>query len=207
MDNIVNRHTTKDAFVERRDDFVAIFERTTFQTTQRSAIFFGDDDIMGNVNQTTSEVSSIGRFHSGVGQTFTCTVRRDEVFEHRHTFLKVRKDWVFDDLLPFGTGLLRLSHQSTHTRKLLDLVLRTAGSGVEHHVDRIKSLVSFGHLFHQDVAKVVVDVCPRINNLIITFGIGDETHFVVGLDLVDLSLSFLYNAALLFRNDDIIEVE
>ena len=128
MDNIVNRHTTKDTFIERRDDFIAIFKCATFQTAQRSAIFFGNNHIMRNINQTTSEVSRIGCFHRCVGQTFTCTMRRDEVFEHRHTLLKVRENWVFNNLLSFCTSLLRLGHQSTHTRKLLNLVFRTTGS-------------------------------------------------------------------------------
>ena len=48
---------------------------------------------------------------------------------------------------------------------------------------------------------------PCIDNLIVTLGIGDESHLVVGLDLINLVLAFLHDAFLLFRNDDIIKVE
>ena len=145
------RHTTKNTFRERRYGFIAILQCTTFKSTQRSTVFFIDNHVVADVNQTTGKVSGIGRFHSGIGQTLTCTVRRNEVFEHGHTFLKVRKDRILDNLRTFGTSFLRLSHQTTHTGKLLNLVFRTTSSGIEHHIYGVKALIGFGHFFHEDI--------------------------------------------------------
>src|SRR3712207_8886480 len=51
--------------------------------------------------------------HSGIGQTLTGTVRRNEVLKHRHTFLKVGKNRILDNLRSFGTGLLRLGDRKS----------------------------------------------------------------------------------------------
>ncbi len=65
----------------------------------------------------------------------------NEVLEHCHSLLQVGDDRVLDNLSTLTTGLLRLRHKSAHTAKLLDLLLRTAGTGVKHHIDRVESLV------------------------------------------------------------------
>ena len=162
---------------------------------------------MRHVNQTACEVSGVGRFHGRVGKTLTGTVRRNEVFQHRHTLFEVREDGVFDNLLSFGTSLLRLGHQTTHTRELLNLVFRTTGTRVEHHEHGVKALVGLGHLFHQHITQVVVYVCPRVDYLVIAFGIGNETHVVVLGNLAYFLVTALNNLLFLFRNDDVVEVE
>ncbi|MBQ9892476.1 MAG: hypothetical protein IJM35_04905, partial [Bacteroidales bacterium] len=63
-----------------------------------SAVFFGDDHIVGDVHQTAGQVTGISRLEGGIRQTLTGTVRRDEVLEHRHSFLQVGNDRVLDDL-------------------------------------------------------------------------------------------------------------
>ena len=90
---------------------------------------------MRYVNQTTGQVSGIGRLQSGIGKTLTGTVGRDKVLQHGQTFLKVRKDRVLDNLTTFCTTLLRFRHQTTHTGQLTNLLLRTTGTGIHHHVD------------------------------------------------------------------------
>ena len=83
---------------------------------------------MRYVNKTTSKVTGVGSLHSGIGKTLTGTVRSDEVLEYRHTLLKVRDNRVLDNLMSLSTCLHRLGHKTTHTRKLLNLVLRTTGT-------------------------------------------------------------------------------
>ena len=134
-------------------------------------------------------------------------MRRNEVLEHRHSLFEVRQNRVLDNLLSFGTGFLGLCHQTTHTRELLDLVLRTTGTRVEHHVYGVEALVGLGHLLEQNVAQVVVDVSPSIDNLVVALVVGDETHIIVVLDFVDLSLSLLNDVVLFLRDDDVVEVE
>ena len=74
IDDIVYRYTTENALVERSNDFVAILQRTAFKTTERTTVLFGNDNVVRNVYQTTSEVSCIGSLHSGIGKTLTGTV-------------------------------------------------------------------------------------------------------------------------------------
>ena len=55
----------------------------TINSIDSSAIAFTDDDVLSDVDQTASQVPRIGGLESRVGQTFTCSVRRDEVLLHR----------------------------------------------------------------------------------------------------------------------------
>ena len=48
---------------------------------------------------------------------------------------------------------------------------------------------------------------PRVDNLIVAFVVGDETHVIVVGNLLNFSISLLHEFSLLVRNDDIIEVE
>ena len=201
------RNASEYTFVECRDNFITILKCSADQSTQRSAVFFVDNNVVRHVYQTACEVSSIGSFHSRVGKTLTCTVRRDKVFEHRHTFFKVRKDGVFDNLLSFGTGFLRFSHQTTHTRELFNLVFRTTSTRVEHHEHSVETLVGLGHLLHEHVTEVVVYVCPGVDNLVVAFGIGDETHVIVFGNLAYLFVTALNNLFFFTRDDDVVEVK
>ena len=203
----MNRYTTENALIECRDSFIAILKSSTFKSTKCSTVFFSDDDIVANIDKTTSKVSSIGSLHSGVRQTFTCTVRSDEVFKHRHSFLEVRKNWVFNNLSTFSTCFLRFSHKTTNTRELLNLVFRTTGSRVEHHEYRIETLIGFGHFLQKDITNIVVYVSPCINYLIVTLVVGDETHVIVVHDFLNLTVTLLYKVLLLWWNDDVVEVE
>ena len=127
MDDIMNRHTAKDAVVEAADDFVAILQSGAYETTKGAAVLFVDDDIMADINKTTGQITCVGRLQSGIGQTLTGTVGRDKVLEHAHAFLKVRKDGVLDGI-GLCTRLLRLSHQATHTRELTNLTCTTTST-------------------------------------------------------------------------------
>ena len=186
---IMYRYTTQDTLIERRDDLIAILQSCANQTAQCTTILLSNDHIMRNVYKTTGEVTSIGCLHCGISKTFTGTVRSDKVLQHRHTLLKVGKDRVFNDLRTFSTSLLRLSHQTTHTRQLLNLILRTTGSGIKHHIHSVESLVCLGHFLHQDITQVGVNVSPSINNLVVTLLVGNETHIIVVGDFLNLLLT------------------
>ncbi len=77
-----------------------------------AAVMFVDDDILGNIHETTGEVTSIGCTQSGIRQTFPRAVRRNEVFLCSESITEVRNDRHRDD----ASG--RISHQTTHTRQL-----------------------------------------------------------------------------------------
>ncbi len=207
MNDIVNADTTEDALVERRDGLVAILQGGADQATQRATVFLVDDDVVRDVNETTRQVTGVGRLHGGVGQTLTGTVGRDEVLQHRHTLLEVRENRVLNGTASLSTGLLRLGHQTTHTGELTNLVLRTTGTGVEHHEYGVESLVGLGHLLHQHGAEVIINMCPCIDNLVVTLGIGNEAHVVVLSNLAYLLVTLLNEVLLGLRNDDVVKVE
>ena len=48
---------------------------------------------------------------------------------------------------------------------------------------------------------------PSINNLIVTFVVGNETHIIVTRNLINLVVTTLNNFFLFSRNDNIIEVK
>ena len=48
---------------------------------------------------------------------------------------------------------------------------------------------------------------PGINNLVVTLGVGDETHIIIVGDFLNFLLAFLYDAILLLWDDDVIQVE
>ena len=50
-------------------------------------------------------------------------------------------------------------------------------------------------------------MCPRVDDLIVTLGVGDESHVVVLGDLADFLVTFLDERLLRLRDDDIVEVE
>ena len=141
MNNIMYGYTTEDAFIQSGDGFVIVFQCCTNQSAERAAVFFINNHIVRYVNQTTGQVSGVSRLQSGIGKTLTGTVSRDKVFQHGQTFLKVRKNRIFNNLTAFGTCFLGLCHQTTHTGELTDLFLRTTGTGIQHHVYRVETLV------------------------------------------------------------------
>ena len=63
------------------------------------------------------------------------------------------------------------------------------------------------HLVEQDIRDIVVDVCPRIDDLVVTLVVGDETHVVIVGDATHLLVTFLNEFSLLRRYDNIVEVE
>ena len=141
MNNIMYGYTTQDTFIQSGNGFIIVLQCRTNQSAERAAVFFINNHIMRYVNQTTGQVSGIGRLQSGIGKTLTGTVGRDKVLQHGQTFLKVRKNRVFDNLTAFGTCFLGLRHQTTHTGELTNLFLRTTGTGIQHHVYRVETLV------------------------------------------------------------------
>src|SRR6185369_14804831 len=127
----LERHAADDAIAHGFDDLARFNDRSDIDAFARSAVILGDDDVLRHVYQTTSQVARVRGLERGIGQSLTCAVRRDEVLEHREPFPEVRRDGRLDD---FARGLC---HQSTHARKLANLLLRTTGAGVGHDVDRV----------------------------------------------------------------------
>ena len=80
-----------------------------------------------------------------------------------------------------------ICHQSPHTCQLLNLLIRTTGSGVSHHVD-IVVLIQAGQ---QVVRQLVIGGLPCLDNLFVALFLGDESAAVVFRNAVHCCLSFL----------------
>ena len=208
MDHVVERHAAQDAVVERLHDVVVALDGRSRQTAQRAAILLVDDDVLRHIDQTARQVTGVGRLQGGIGKTLTGTVRRDEVLEHRKSLLEVRENRVLDDLLAtLDARLLRLGHQTTHTAQLTDLLLRTTGSRVEHHVYRVETVVVLDKRVDHGLRQFRIDVRPDVDDLVVTLVVGNKTHVVVVHDGVGALVTLLDEFLLLLGDDHGVEVE
>src|SRR6185503_10874569 len=154
------------------DDVLAFLQRSDFEAEDGSAIFLGDRHILRDVDEAAGEVTGVRRFQSGVGQTLTSSVGRDEVLEHGQTFTEVRLDRALDDFADTtGELLLRLGHQSAHTGELTDLVARSTGAGIEHHEHRVEALLRLAHRLDHLVGDVGVRVRPGVDDFVVALAV------------------------------------
>ncbi len=203
----MNRHTSEDSFAKRSHNLVVVLYFTAYEAAESTAILFTYNNVVSHIDQTTGKITGVGSFQSGVGKTLTGTVGRDKVFQHRQTFLEVRQNRVLDNLATFSSGLLRFRHKTTHTGQLTNLVLRTTGTRIKHHEHRVETLVSLGHLLHKHVGKTRIHMRPDIDNLVVAFVVGDETHRIVVHHFLNLLVTLLHNLLLFRRDDNVTEVE
>ena len=162
---------------------------------------------MADIDKTTGKVTCVSCLQSCISQTLTGTVSGDEVLQHGQSFLKVGEDGVFNNLTTFSTSFLRLGHQTTHARELTNLFLRTTGTRVKHHIDAVEALVVGTDGLHEDARKVVIDVRPHIDNLVVTLVIGDEAHVILVHNLLDLLIALGDEFFFLLGDDDVVEVK
>ena len=205
--HVVHGGTSDNAFVEGLHHVFIALDGRSRQAAERAAVLFADDHVLRYVDQTTRQVTGVGRLQCGIGQTFTGTVRRDEVLQYRQTLFEVRKDRVFDDLTAFCSRFLRFGHQAAHTGKLANLLFRTTGSRVQHHIDRIETLHVRGEVVEHRLGQLHVDIGPDIDDLVVTLVVGDKTHVVALHHLVHAFVALLYQFVFLFGDDDRVEVE
>ena len=182
------------------------------QTFARAAIDVRDHQILRNVDETSGQVTGVRRLQRGIRQTFTRTVRRDEVLVHGQTFAEVRGDRRFDD------AAVRLRHQTAHTGQLADLRRRTpcAGVGVDiHRVERrlvfvltiaIDDLL-FRDAFHHRTRDQIVRARPDVDHLVVLLALGDETRRVLRLDLFHFGFGVADDLRLRLRNDEVFDTD
>ena len=208
MDHVVQGDTAQNTIVEGLHDVVVALDGRSSQAAERTTVLLVDDHVLCDVNQTACQITGVSRLQCGIGKTLTSTVRRDEILEHRKPLLEVREDRVLDDLLAtLDTRLLRLGHKATHTAQLTDLLLRTAGARVEHHVYRVETVVVLDQRVDHDLRQLGIDVRPDVDDLVVTLVVGDKTHVVVLHDGVRTLVTFLYEFLLGIGDNHGVEVE
>src|SRR5690606_14673849 len=115
LDHVTGDDSTQHALTQRLDDAATFDMRLHALTLVGTAIHLGSHQVLGDVNQTTGQVTGVRCLQCGIGQTLTGTVGRDEVLEYVQTFTEVGYNRGFDD------RAVRLGHQTTHTCQLTDL--------------------------------------------------------------------------------------
>ena len=89
----------------------------------------------------------------------------NEVFQYVQTFTEVGFDRQFDG----ASGCV--GHQTTHTRQLFDLLVRTTGTGIGHHIN----IVIFVKIRQQSIRNLIIGLFPGLNNGFITFFFSSKT--------------------------------
>ena len=89
MQHVFCEITASHAFPERLDGFGAVHDGAYDEAFFGAAIKLAHDDILGNVDETTGEVTRVGGTECGISQPFAGTVGRNEVFQHGEAFAEV----------------------------------------------------------------------------------------------------------------------
>ena len=151
------------------------------------------DAVLRHVHQTACQVAGVRCFQSSIRQTFPRTVCRVEVLKNGQTFFKVRDDRRLDDVA------IRLRHQAAHPAQLFHLRDRATGTGVGHHVDRVR--LFFGTILvvrggrdgaHHRVRDLVVTLRPCIDDFVVLFALSDQAVHVLLFKVLHL-LAGLFN--------------
>ena len=104
-------------------------------------------------------------------------MRGREIFQYRQAFAEVRLNRRFDDLA------VRLTHQTSHTSQLANLFFTTTSTGICHQEHRIhiagSTTVILFHGIHHLGRDRFTSVRPGIQNLVVTFLIGNHSTLVV----------------------------
>ena len=132
--DVINRETAKQTLMQRLNDLIAFLDILDPDALGRAAVIFADDDILRNVNQSTSQVTRVRSTQCSIGHALSRATRRNEVFEYGQALTEVRLDRDFDGFTGGGC------HQAAHTGQLTNLVDRTTRTGIRHHVNRVVAI-------------------------------------------------------------------
>ena len=114
----------------------------------------------------------------------------NKVLQYVQSFTEVGLDGKLDGV---SCGI---RHQSAHTCQLLNLLIRTTGAGVSHHVD-IVVLIQAGQ---QVVGQLVIGGLPGLDYLFVTLLLSDEAAAVVLGNLIHGCLGILNQPRLACRH-------
>ena len=123
--------------------------------------------------------------------------------EHGEALAEVGRDGGLDDLAG-GLG-----HQAAHAGELTDLLLRTAGAGVGHDVDRVHGsfLVRALHVVEHLVGDALGDARPHLDDLVGALAVGDGAVEVLLLHGDDLLFGVVHDGVLRLGDDHVVEAD
>ena len=210
IDNRISRHAAENTVGQTFGHFTAFNQSFHQNALMGSAVVLGNHQVLGHVDQTTSQVTGVSSLQSRIGQTLTSTVGRHEVLQNVQTLTEVRGN------RSLNNGAVRLSHQTAHTGQLTDLSCRTASTGVRHHVDGVERFLSclvavtvdnrfVGDFIHHHLTDFFCRTTPNINDLVVAFAGSHQTGGVLSIDLFDFLFGFVNDFVLLFRNNHVVD--
>ena len=85
-------------------------------------------------------------------------MRRNEILQNVKSLSEVRLDWELNGLT------CCICHQSSHTCKLLNLLIRTTGSRISHH----EYIVIFIKTCEQEILQMLICLLPDLNYCLIS---------------------------------------
>ena len=166
-------------------------------TAGRATVQFLDDQFLGHVDETTGQVAGVRGTQSGVTETLTGTVRRDEVLEDREAFAEGRLNRTRNHLTA------RVGHEALHGGNLTNLLAVTTGTRVHHHADRVG--VGGVHGLVGGVTDFLVGLRPDLNFLLTALVVDDHTTAVVELNASGVGLVLLQDGCLIRRRHNVVD--
>ena len=136
-----------------------------------ATVGLADDDVLGDVDQTTGEVARVGGTQGGVGQTLTRTVRVHEVLEHRQALAERGLDGLRDELA------VRTGHQALHAGQRPDLGHVARRARLHDRRDRVVVRVVGLH----GLADLVGGLLPELDQVALALLVGDLAEVVLRL--------------------------
>ena len=198
--NVVAGAAADDTVEERYDFVVAVVDCFLPDAACVVVVLFGNDYVHGDIAEFTGHITSVCGFQGGIRQTFTRTVRGNEVFVDAQTFTEGRENRAFDN---FAVGLC---HQTAGSAELANLRLVAARARVHEEVNGVYVLAAAGldrnlrELFKRLLCDCVGRDVPNIDDLVGAFALGDCTAVVFGFDFLDLRAGLGDNARLFSGN-------
>ena len=130
-------------------------------------------------------------------------MRRNEVLQHGEAFAEVGSDRRLDD---FAGGL---GHQAAHSGKLADLLLRSAGAGIGHDVDRVDDafLILILQRFEHLLGDFFGDVAPDGDDLVVALAVGDGAVQILLLHLDDFLFGVVHERKLVAGDQHVVDAD
>ena len=155
-----------------------------------AAVHFPDNNILGNIHQTSGQITGVSRTQSRVGQTFSGAVGGDKALQYIQSLAEIGLNGKLNSM---SGGIC---HQTAHACQLFDLFIGTTSSGVSHHKD-VVVLVKAGQ---KVMGQLVVRSLPGLDHFLVPLLFRDQTSSKVLGDSVHRSLRIGNQLRLAGRN-------
>src|SRR6185503_10070636 len=186
--DVFERRASDNAVAQRLDFLATFHNRTGGNSAQRAAIFFADDHVLCDVDETPRQVTGVSGLERRVSQTFASAVCRDEVLQHVQALAEVCLDRSLDDFAR------RTSHQTAHTGKLANLLSATTSARIAHHEDWIElatGALAIIHRLEHFLRHFVSDFRPDGDDFVVTFAICDNAVKILLFDSDNVFVSLV----------------